>query len=97
MDEVSSVDWSSFPCNTLWYAWSDWGRCGVLALNKDFLAPVAEEAGYPLQDISTNSQNWLCSLIDSYRLDTLPLCLLAGCALIAQRQRRGRSKMMQSH
>ena len=32
--------------------------------------------------------NWLCSVIDCYRLDTLLLCVLAGCALIAQRQRR---------
>jgi len=24
--------------------------------------------------------NWLCSVIDTYRLDTLSLCLLDGCA-----------------
>jgi len=32
--------------------------------------------------------NWLCSVTDSYTLDTLPLCLLADCAHKAQRRRR---------
>ena len=40
---------------TLWYAWRDRGRCRVLALDKNLLAPVAEKAGHPLQDISTNA------------------------------------------
>jgi len=36
-------------------------------------------------------QIWLSSIIDSYKIDMLPLCLLAGCPLIAQSQQRQRS------
>ena len=45
------IRWKTLPCGTPELTGTD---VECLALDKDLMAPVAEEAGYPLQDISTN-------------------------------------------